>query len=106
MFVFLIFVLLVMIVLDRALYLRKSVKWKLVYQLFTISLLHIWIFGALPGITKTEAAQNRVSFSGRFERRDALFRLLVGFMSLSVYISSSLPGRLGMAIPSSVQETF
>ncbi|KAI6176379.1 Piezo-type mechanosensitive ion channel component [Aphelenchoides bicaudatus] len=61
LFVVLIFVFLIMIVIDRALYLRKAVAWKLVYQLFTIALLHIWIFWTLPGITKTEAADNRAA---------------------------------------------
>jgi hypothetical protein len=53
MFVVMVFILIVMIVIDRALYLRKSVFWKLAYQVFSIIILHIWIFGALPGITRT-----------------------------------------------------
>ncbi|KAI6200835.1 Piezo-type mechanosensitive ion channel component [Aphelenchoides besseyi] len=61
MFVIMLFILIIMLVIDRALYLRKSVFWKLLYQFATILVLHIWIFGALPAITKTEAADNKAA---------------------------------------------
>lgn len=52
MLVVMIFILLLMMIVDRAIYLVKSVKWKLYYQLFTIVLLHAWILGILPKITQ------------------------------------------------------
>uniref|UniRef100_A0A915EEW5 Piezo non-specific cation channel R-Ras-binding domain-containing protein n=1 Tax=Ditylenchus dipsaci TaxID=166011 RepID=A0A915EEW5_9BILA len=50
-----------MIVIDRALYLRKAVFCKLAYQLITVIALHIWIFFVLPWITKRETVQNRIA---------------------------------------------
>ena len=52
MFVVILFVSIAMIVIDRALYLRKSAFWKLIYQITTVILLHAWIFGFLPSLTK------------------------------------------------------
>lgn len=50
-----------MIVIDRGLYLRKAVVCKLIYQLVTIILFHIWIFGALPKITSKEIIYNKAA---------------------------------------------
>jgi hypothetical protein len=46
-------VLLVLMVIDRALYLRKSVQLKLYFQLILVVLLHVWILVILPLTTKT-----------------------------------------------------
>lgn len=46
------------IIVDRALYLRKSVVGKLIYQIFMIAFLHIWIFLVLPNMTRRAAAAN------------------------------------------------
>uniref|UniRef100_A0A1I7TGZ6 Piezo_RRas_bdg domain-containing protein n=1 Tax=Caenorhabditis tropicalis TaxID=1561998 RepID=A0A1I7TGZ6_9PELO len=49
------------IIIDRALYLRKSVVGKLIYQIFMISFLNIWIFLVLPNMTRRAAATNKVA---------------------------------------------
>lgn len=46
------------IIVDRALYLRKSVVGKLIYQIFMITFLHIWVFLVLPNMTRRAAAVN------------------------------------------------
>lgn len=54
-------VMMMLIIIDRALYLRKAVVCKLIYQLATIIFLHIWIFFILPQITKIKVVDNRVA---------------------------------------------
>ncbi|CAI2350656.1 unnamed protein product [Caenorhabditis sp. 36 PRJEB53466] len=49
------------IIVDRALYLRKSVVGKLIYQMFLISFLHIWVFLVLPNMTRRSAITNHVA---------------------------------------------
>uniref|UniRef100_A0A8R1EBV4 Piezo-type mechanosensitive ion channel component n=1 Tax=Caenorhabditis japonica TaxID=281687 RepID=A0A8R1EBV4_CAEJA len=49
------------IIIDRALYLRKSVVGKLIYQILLISFLHIWVFLVLPNMTRRSAITNHVS---------------------------------------------
>ncbi|ULT94138.1 hypothetical protein L3Y34_003539 [Caenorhabditis briggsae] len=49
------------IIVDRALYLRKSVVGKLIYQFFMIAFLHIWIFLVLPNMTRRSAVANKVA---------------------------------------------
>lgn len=49
------------IIVDRALYLRKSVVGKLIYQFFMIAFLHIWIFLVLPNMTRRPAVANHVA---------------------------------------------
>lgn len=51
-FVIMLLTITLMIVMDRALYLRKAVVAKLIYQLVSIILFHIWIFYVLPWITR------------------------------------------------------
>ncbi|KAI6208737.1 Piezo-type mechanosensitive ion channel component 2 [Aphelenchoides besseyi] len=58
MFVVVLFILSIMLVIDRALYLRKAVFWKLIYQLIIVVCLHVWIFIGLVITTETPAAQN------------------------------------------------
>lgn len=41
-----------LIVVDRGLYLRKAVVYKLAYQVAIVIFLHVWVFGILPQITK------------------------------------------------------
>jgi hypothetical protein len=42
-----------LIIIDRALYLRRNVRGKLFFQLFQVIGVHIWLFFALPAITHT-----------------------------------------------------
>ncbi|CAB3409370.1 unnamed protein product [Caenorhabditis bovis] len=49
------------IIVDRALYLRKSVVGKLIYQIILISFLHVWIFLLLPDMTRRAAITNKVA---------------------------------------------
>jgi len=41
----------VLIIIDRALYLRKQVIGKFFFHIFLVLLVHIWIFFVLPDIT-------------------------------------------------------
>ncbi|CAF0897645.1 unnamed protein product [Adineta ricciae] len=50
-----------LIVIDRALYLRRNVRGKLFFQLFQVIGVHIWLFFILPGITHTKFRQNRAA---------------------------------------------
>jgi len=43
----------ILIIIDRALYLRRNVRGKLFFQLFQVLAVHIWLFFVLPGITRT-----------------------------------------------------
>lgn len=52
MFVVMIFIFTLLMIIDRALYLRKSMEFKLLYQLFTVVLLHAWMLGILPLVTQ------------------------------------------------------
>ncbi|KAK6046618.1 hypothetical protein COOONC_15876 [Cooperia oncophora] len=60
-FVVMLIVMTLMIVIDRALYLRKWVYGKLAYQLLMIVFLHIWIFFLLPYLTRRSAMENTVA---------------------------------------------
>uniref|UniRef100_A0A0N5BC05 Piezo-type mechanosensitive ion channel component n=1 Tax=Strongyloides papillosus TaxID=174720 RepID=A0A0N5BC05_STREA len=48
----------VMIVVDRALYLRKAIYCKFVYQIISILFIHIWLFFVLPKITSISPSMN------------------------------------------------
>ncbi|KAM3726353.1 Piezo-type mechanosensitive ion channel component [Dirofilaria immitis] len=50
-FVLMLIVISLMIIIDRAFYLRKAVKCKFLYQLIIVVFLHVWIFFVLPQIT-------------------------------------------------------
>ena len=43
----------VLLIVDRALYLRRNVRGKLIFQLVQVVAVHIWLFLVLPGITRT-----------------------------------------------------
>ncbi|CAM4812248.1 unnamed protein product [Rotaria magnacalcarata] len=47
-----------LIVIDRALYLRRNVRGKLFFHLFQVIGVHIWLFFVLPGITHTKFRDN------------------------------------------------
>ncbi|KAI6190887.1 Piezo-type mechanosensitive ion channel component 2 [Aphelenchoides bicaudatus] len=57
-FVVIIIIWLTLMVIDRALYLCKSVQLKLYFQLFLVVMLHAWILGILPYVTKMSAVSN------------------------------------------------
>uniref|UniRef100_A0AAF5DN64 Piezo-type mechanosensitive ion channel component n=1 Tax=Strongyloides stercoralis TaxID=6248 RepID=A0AAF5DN64_STRER len=48
----------VMIVIDRALYLRKAIYCKFIYQIISILFIHIWLFFVLPKITSISPSMN------------------------------------------------
>lgn len=60
-FVVLLFVISLMIVIDRGLYLRKAIFSKLIYQFIFVITMHIWIFFILPYITKIPANSNKMA---------------------------------------------
>uniref|UniRef100_A0A915AVG5 Piezo-type mechanosensitive ion channel component n=1 Tax=Parascaris univalens TaxID=6257 RepID=A0A915AVG5_PARUN len=60
-FVVMLMVISLMIVVDRALYLRKAVLCKLIYQFITVIFLHIWVFFVLPAITYQAAWLNKTA---------------------------------------------
>ncbi|EPB80437.1 hypothetical protein ANCCEY_00534 [Ancylostoma ceylanicum] len=62
-FVVMLFVMTLLIVIDRGLYLRKWIPGKLAYQLLMIVFLHIWIFFVLPSLTRRPAVENSVAKS-------------------------------------------
>ena len=41
----------ILLIIDRALYLRRNVRGKLFFQLFQVIAVHIWLFFVLPAIT-------------------------------------------------------
>ena len=45
----------VLIIIDRALYLRKQVIGKFFFHIFLVVLVHVWIFFVLPHITGRSA---------------------------------------------------
>uniref|UniRef100_A0A8C4ZEK7 Piezo-type mechanosensitive ion channel component n=1 Tax=Gadus morhua TaxID=8049 RepID=A0A8C4ZEK7_GADMO len=48
-------------VVDRALYLRKTVMGKVVFQVILVFGIHFWMFFILPGVTEKRFNQNRVA---------------------------------------------
>ncbi|CAD5227623.1 unnamed protein product [Bursaphelenchus xylophilus] len=59
MFVVMLFASFTMIIIERALYLRKAVFWKLIYHVFLIAFLHIWVMILLPIITRKKVVENK-----------------------------------------------
>ncbi|XP_058468470.1 piezo-type mechanosensitive ion channel component 2 isoform X3 [Solea solea] len=48
-------------VVDRALYLRKSVMGKVIFQVILVFGIHFWMFFILPGVTQKRFIENRVA---------------------------------------------
>ncbi|TSK16057.1 Piezo-type mechanosensitive ion channel component 2 [Bagarius yarrelli] len=48
-------------VVDRALYLRKTVMGKVIFQVILVFGIHIWMFFILPGVTERRFSQNMVA---------------------------------------------
>ncbi|OZC09943.1 hypothetical protein X798_03049 [Onchocerca flexuosa] len=62
-FVMMLIVISLMIIIDRAFYLRKAVKCKFLYQLIIVIFLHVWIFFILPQITYNPSWLNKTAQS-------------------------------------------
>ncbi|VDO28951.1 unnamed protein product, partial [Brugia timori] len=60
-FVIMLIVISLMIIIDRAFYLRKAVKCKFLYQLVVVIFLHVWIFFVLPQITYKPSWLNKTA---------------------------------------------
>ncbi|XP_026094030.1 piezo-type mechanosensitive ion channel component 2-like isoform X2 [Carassius auratus] len=48
-------------VVDRALYLRKTVMGKVIFQVILVFGIHFWMFFILPGVTERRFSQNKVA---------------------------------------------
>uniref|UniRef100_A0A8B9JBQ5 Piezo type mechanosensitive ion channel component 2 n=1 Tax=Astyanax mexicanus TaxID=7994 RepID=A0A8B9JBQ5_ASTMX len=48
-------------VVDRALYLRKTVMGKVIFQVVLVFGIHFWMFFILPGVTERRFSQNRIA---------------------------------------------
>ncbi|CAF2470364.1 unnamed protein product [Rotaria sp. Silwood2] len=57
-FVVILLVQLILIIIDRALYLRRNVRGKLFFHVFQVIVVHIWLFLVLPRITRTKFCNN------------------------------------------------
>ncbi|CAF2706658.1 unnamed protein product [Rotaria sp. Silwood2] len=51
----------ILIIIDRALYLRRNVCGKLFFQLFQVIAVHVWLFFVLPEITRTKFSDNIIA---------------------------------------------
>ncbi|VDM85090.1 unnamed protein product, partial [Strongylus vulgaris] len=60
-FVVMLFLMTLLIVVDRGLYLRKWIPGKFAYQLLMIVFLHVWVFFVLPSLTRRAAVENSVA---------------------------------------------
>lgn len=64
-------------VVDRALYLRKSVMGKVIFQVILVFGIHFWMFFILPGVTEKRFSENRVAQMWYFVK--------CGYFGLSAY---------------------
>ncbi|XP_078337037.1 piezo-type mechanosensitive ion channel component 2-like isoform X2 [Crassostrea virginica] len=77
----------ILIVIDRALYLRKNILGKFIFQILLVILIHVWLFFVLPYVTKREFSENVPAQLFYF------FKCL--YFGLSAYqIRSSYPTRI------------
>lgn len=51
----------VLMIIDRALYLRKNRRGKFIFQVILVIFVHIWVFFALPYVTKLSFSENKAA---------------------------------------------
>nr|XP_026690889.1 piezo-type mechanosensitive ion channel component 1-like isoform X4 [Ciona intestinalis] len=66
-----------MMIIDRVIYLRKSLRGKLIFQIFLVAGVHIWLFFILPAINNRPFYQNGVAQTWYFFK--ALYFLLSSY---------------------------
>uniref|UniRef100_A0A673BLE2 Uncharacterized protein n=1 Tax=Sphaeramia orbicularis TaxID=375764 RepID=A0A673BLE2_9TELE len=70
-------------VVDRALYLRKSVMGKVIFQVILVFGIHFWMFFILPGVTDMRFSDNTVAQMWYFIRCGYPTRVLGNFLTKS-----------------------
>lgn len=77
----------VLIVVDRALYLRKNVMGKLIFQIVLVVVLHVWLFFILPKVTNIPFTLNKTA--------QVFYFVKCVYFALSAYqIRSAYPTRI------------
>ncbi|XP_061162541.1 piezo-type mechanosensitive ion channel component 2-like [Saccostrea echinata] len=77
----------ILIIVDRALYLRKNILGKFIFQILLVIIIHVWLFFILPYVTKRRFSENTPAQLFYF------FKCL--YFGLSAYqIRSSYPTRI------------
>jgi len=76
----------VLIIVDRALYLRKQVIGKFFFHIFLVLLVHIWIFFVLPHIT-SRSADTKPSISSSIDDIFIILYRHISYMFILTHVT-------------------